>query len=148
VSQSSQNMEFHRADPGYRRRMQIWLLASTLGASLLLVALWWWLDRLNTTLLVSNIDDYQRWMARLLSGLCLLLGVGTATFGLWLRRIAQETLMERRWPPSGLKTSSDVRIRYLTSADTFVQKLQASVWVLWFLASALILWGCWLLLAA
>jgi hypothetical protein len=87
-------------------------------------------------------------MNRLLAGLCLLLGVGMAVFGLWLQRMARQTRLERRWPPSAMKTSTDVRIRYLTSADAFVQQLQAAVWLLWILALALVAWAGWLLFAA
>jgi CHASE1-domain containing sensor protein len=105
------------------------------------------LNRLYSTLLHSNIDAYQRWMDRLLAGLCLLLGIGMAGFGLWLQRMARQTRLERRWPPSAMKTSTDVRIRYLTSADAFVQQLLAAVWLLWFLAFALAAWAGWLLFA-
>ena len=147
MSQSSQNGEFHRADPAHRRTMQLWLVACIVGGAALLVVLNIWLNRLASTLLHANIDAYQRWMDRLLAGLCLLLGIGMAGFGLWLQRMARQTRLERRWPPSTMKTSTDVRIRYLTSADAFVRQLQAAVWLLWFLAFALAAWAGWLLLA-
>ena len=148
MSQPSQNGEFHRADPVYRRSMQAWLAAAVIGGALLLIALNLWLGRLNVTLLHVDMDAYQRWMNRLLAGLCLLLGVAMAVFGLWLQRMASQTRLERRWPPSAMKTSTDVRIRYLTSADAFVQQMQASVWLLWLLATGLVAWAGWLLFSA
>ncbi len=147
MNQSSQNGEFHRADPAHRRTMQLWLAACIAVGAALLVVLNIWLNRLTSTLLHANIDAYQRWMDRLLAGLCLLLGIGMAGFGLWLQRMARQTRLERRWPPSAMKTSTDVRIRYLTSADAFVRQLQAAVWLLWFLALALVVWAGWLLFA-
>jgi len=144
MSQATENGDIHRADPAYRHAMQVWLLASVVGGTAILVALNLWLNRLSSTLLHVNLDAYQWWMIRLLAGLCLLLGLGMAVFGLWLQRLARQTRLERRWPPSSMKTSTDVRIRYLTSADAFVQQLQAAVWLLWLLAMALVAWAGWL----
>jgi hypothetical protein len=43
-----------------------------------------------------------------------------------------------------LRTSADVRIRYLTSADSLVTQLNAGAMALAVLAAALIGWGIWL----
>ena len=148
MSQTSENGQIHRADPVYRRTMQVWLAVCVVGGALALAALNVWLGRLNATLLNANIDAYQLWMNRLLAGLCLLLGIAMAVFGLWLHRAAGQSRLERRWPPNGMKTSNDVRIRYLTSADTFLLQLQATAWVLWLVALVLLAWAGWLLIAA
>jgi hypothetical protein len=145
MSQSAQNGDFHRADPAYRRTMQIWLVACVAGGALLLLVLNVWLDRLYSTLAHSNLDAYQHWMNRLLAGLCVLLGIGMAAFGLWLQGLARQTRQERRWPPSAMRTSTDVRIRYLTSADALVQQMLAGAWLLWLLAAGLAAWAGWLL---
>ena len=148
MSQSDQSGEFHRADPAYRRVMQLWLIACVGGGALMLLALNLWLRRLDISLMHSDLDAYQRWMNRLLAGLCVLLGLGMSVFGLWLQRIAKQTRLERRWPPASMKTSTDIRIRYLTSADAFVQQMQASVWLLWLVALGLFAWAGWLLIRA
>ena len=148
MSQSNQSGEFHRADPAYRRMMQFWLIACVVGGTLMLLALNLWLGRINATLLHTNLDAYQQWMNRLLAGLCVLLGLGMSVFGLWLQRVAKQTKQERRWPPASMKTSTDIRIRYLTSADAFVQQMQASVWLMWLVALGLFAWAGWLLIRA
>ena len=148
MNQSSQNGEFHRADPAYRLMMQRWLAGCVVGGLLALIALNLWLCRLGSTLLHANPDAYQLWLNRLLAGLSLLLGIGMAGFGLWLQRMARWTRLERCWPPSSMKTSTDVRIRYLTSADAFVQQLQAATWALWLVALALCAWAGWLFVSA
>lgn len=148
MNQTSQNGEIHRADPAYRRRMQAWLGAIGAAGATGLLALNLWLERLNATLSRVNVDAYQLWIGRLLAGMCLLLGLGMAVFGLWLHRMALQSGRERRWPPSAMKTSTDIRIRYLTTTDSFVQQLQAAAWTLWFLTLVLFAWAGWLLLAA
>ena len=148
MSQASESGDIHRADPAYRRSMRAWLLVCVAGGAAGLLALNFWLVRLNSAMARINIVAYQLWISRLLAGMCLLLGLGMAVFGLWLHRIAQQTRLERRWPPSGMKTSTDIRIRYLTSTDAFVRQLQAAAWALWFLALVLVGWAGWLLFAA
>ena len=46
-----------------------------------------------------------------------------------------------------MRTSADVRIRYLTSADTLVTQLKAAALALGILALALCAWAIWLFLA-
>ena len=127
--------------------MQAWLAACVVAGAVLLVILNVWLNRLYSTLARADIYAYQLWMDRLLAGLCLMLGIGMAVFGMWLHGLARQTRLERRWPPSTLKTSTDVRIRYLTSADALVQQMLAAAWVLWLLAAAMSAWAGWLLFA-
>ncbi len=147
MNQPARDGEFHRADPAYRRSMRALLVACIVVGAALLVVLNVWLNRLYSTLAHVDLVSYQVWMNRLLAGMCLLLGVGMAVFGLCLQGQARQSRAERRWPPSSMKTSADVRIRYLTSTDAFLRQLQAAAWALWFLAVALIGWAGWLLFA-
>jgi ABC-type uncharacterized transport system fused permease/ATPase subunit len=147
MNQPVQNGEFHRADPIYRRTMQYWLAASVVAGATLLVILNVWLRRLYSTIARADMVAYELWMDRLLAGLCLMLGIGMAVFGVWLYGLARKTRVERRWPPGSMKTSTDVRIRYLTSADVLVQQMQVAAWALWLLAAALAAWAGWLLFA-
>ena len=138
------NGEFHRADPGWRRRMQ-WLLAVIAVLGLVAVAaLNLWLSKLQG---LSSGDPaaYQHAMYRAMAGMCIAFGLVAAAFALWLFRIAAATRAERRWPPSSMRTSSDVRIRYLTSADALVTQMRAGAFALALLAAALLGWSAWLL---
>lgn len=147
MSQTTENGEIHRADPAYRRSMRAWLAACIVGGAALLVVLNLWLNRLYSTLAHADLVSYQTWMNRLLAGMCLLLGIGMAVFGNWLQGMARQSQRERRWPPRSMKTSTDIRIRYLTSTDAFVRQLQTAAWALWFLAVALTGWAGWLIFA-
>ncbi len=138
------NGEFHRADPAYRRQMQIWLAISVLVGVAALVALQWWLSKLGSTARVGELFSYQEWLNRLLAGLCLLLGASAAGFAQWIYRMAVASAAERRWPPASMRTSADVRIRYLTSADSLVTQLKATALALAVLALGLCGWAIWL----
>ncbi len=138
------NGEFHRADPGYRRQMQVFLALTLVLGIFALVALQMWLGRLGSTAKLGDLASYQTWLHWLLSGLCVVLGTAAAGFAHWLFRMARATRMERRWPPSSMRTSADVRIRYLTSADTLVAQLKGTAVALAVLAIALLGWAAWL----
>ena len=140
------NGEFHRADPAYRRQVQVSLTITMVLGIVALVALQLWLRKLGANARFGELGNYQEWLQRLLAGLCVVLGTAAAGFALWLFRMAQATGAERRWPPSSMRTSADVRIRYLTSADTLVTQLKASALALAVLASVLTGWAIWLLL--
>jgi hypothetical protein len=137
--------EFHRADPAYRRQMQVFLGLTIVVGALAVIGLQVWLRRLGAHAQVGDLASYQAWLNRLLGALCLMLGAVAAGFAFWLRRMAVDSRAERRWPPSNMRTSADVRIRYLTSADTLVSQLQAAALVLGLLAVILCGWGGWLL---
>lgn len=147
-SKASGNGEFHRADPAYRRRMQLFLWITILLGGLAVVGLHLWLRRLGASAQFGDLFLYQAWLHRLLGALCLVLGVGAAAFAAWLRGMALASRAERRWPPSGMRTSADVRIRYLTSADTLVTQLLAASVALGALAVALCGWAIWLFIAS
>jgi hypothetical protein len=80
--------------------------------------------------------------------LCIALGVASAVFALWLFRLAARTRAERRWPPSAMRTSADMRIRYLTSADSLVVQMKAGAFALALAAAGMLGWGVWLLRTA
>ena len=141
MTSKGQPGEFHRADPQYRRQMQWLLLALVLGGLVAIVLLHFWLGRLGAS---GDFIAYGVWLNRLLAGLCLLLGAAIAGFASWIYRIAVSTQRERRWPPSSMRTSADVRIRYLTSADALVSQFKASAAALGLLAAGLFAWAIWL----
>lgn len=146
-SSDNSNGEFHRADPAYRRQMQLVLVATIVLGALAVVGLWLWLQKLGANARFGDLYAYESWLHRLLGGLCLVLGSAAAGFAVWLRRTALASRAERRWPPSGMRTSADVRIRYLTSADTLVTQLLGASWALAALAVALGGWAIWLFVA-
>ena len=136
--------DFHKADPAYRRQMMVLLAIVVVIGAAALVGLQFWLTKLGARANAGDLLGYETWLNRLLAGLCLLLAASAAGFGVWLMRTAQATRLERRWPPSSMRTSSDVRIRYLTSADALVTQLQGAVVVLFVLAALLGGWAIWL----
>lgn len=144
MSEQRNNGEFHRADPAYRRQMQIFLGVAVVVGVLALAGLQIWLRQLDASAAHGDLVGYETWLLRLLAGLCLLLGVTAAGFAQWLYRMAKASKAERRWPPTSMRTSADVRIRYLTSADSLVAQLKAGALALAALAAALIGWGIWL----
>ena len=140
------NGEFHRADPAWRRRMQVLLVAITIAGIAAVVALNLWLARMASHGPGGpGAPDYQHSLYVLMSGLCLALGLSAAVFAIWLFRAAAATKAERRWPPSSMRTSADVRIRYLTSADALIAQMRAGAFALAVLAVGLFGWSVWLL---
>lgn len=144
MSAPSNNGEFHRADPAYRRQMQLWLVLTVVVGALVLLGLHWWLQRLGSSAHMGDLFAYQAWLHRLLGGLCLVLSAASAGFAWWIHRMAEASRVERRWPPSSMRTSADVRIRYLTSADSLVGQLKATSVALFCLAVLLFGWALWL----
>ena len=138
------NGEFHRADPAYRRLMLLLLVLTAVIGVIVLVALQWWLGRLGSSSTMGDLFVYETWLHRLLGGLCLILGAASAGFAWWMHRIAEASRAERRWPPSSMRTSADVRIRYLTSADSLVGQFKATAITLAVLAVLLCAWALWL----
>ena len=136
--------EFHKADPAWRRRMQIVLGAAVVAGIGLLVLMQLWLARLAH----GSAEQFQHSLHRGLGFLCLGLGLAGVVFAVWLFRLALATRAERRWPPSNMRTSADVRIRYLTSADSIVAQMKAGAVGLALVAIGLLGWGGWLLRAA
>jgi hypothetical protein len=139
------NGEFHRADPAYRRQVQVFLALTTVLGIVVLVALQLWLRKLGANARLGDLGNYETWLHRLLAALCVVLGTAAAGFAFWLFRMAQASRAERRWPPNSMRTSADVRIRYLTSADTLVTQLKAAALALAALACVLSGWAIWLL---
>ena len=136
--------EFHKADPAYRRQMMVVLAIVVVIGALALFGLQLWLAKLGARASAGDVVGYEMWLNRLLGGLCLLLAATAAGFGYWLMRTAGATGLERRWPPSSMRTSSDVRIRYLTSADALVTQLRGGAIVLFVMALLLGGWAAWL----
>lgn len=138
------NGEFHRADPTYRRQMQVFLGLTLVAGVVGLVALQAWLSKLGANAASGDLATYETRLRWLLAGLCLLLGAASAGFSVWLHRMAKASRSERRWPPSSMRTSADVRIRYLTSADTLVTQMKATATALTVLSLGLCAWAAWL----
>jgi hypothetical protein len=136
--------EVHRADPAYRRQMQVVLVVTVVIGAAALFALQWWLRRLGAQAGTGGLLAYDAWLHRLLGGLCLSLAAAAAVFATWLYRTAKDAARERRWPPSAMRTSADVRVRYLTSADALVAQLRGGAIALAVIALLLCGWAAWL----
>ena len=120
--------------------MQWLLVATVLLAIAGFAGLQMWLARPH-----GDPDAQQHALAHALGTLCLVLALAGAVFALWLFRLASATNAERRWPPASMRTSSDVKIRYLTSADALVTQMKGGAIALALLSIALAGWGAWLL---
>ena len=138
------NGEFHRADPAYRRLM-LGVLAATVVCGIgALALLHFWLQRMGARVSAGDLIGYQRSLNHVLGALCVALGIAAAIFAAWLFQLAARTRAERRWPPSTMRTSADMRIRYLTSADSLVVQMKAAAFGLALAATAMVGWGVWL----
>ena len=136
--------EFHKADPLWRRRM-LQLLAATLAVGVgAQIGLHLWLVGLNEQLSHAEIPGLQRSLHRVLGALVLLLALGCAGLAGWALRLAAATRVERRWPPIHLRTVTDVRIRYLSSAEALAGRLKVGAVLLATLVLGLFGWGAWL----
>jgi hypothetical protein len=148
MNQPRQEGEIHRADPAYRRQMWTWFALTVVAGAIALFALDRWLDGLREGMAVDQGVRFEQGLHRLLAGVCLLFAAAATGFGLWLRRIAEATRRDRRWPPAAMRTSQDVRIRYLTSADALVLQFRMGAFALFALAVGLAGWAAWLLSTA
>src|SRR5918993_1541302 len=144
MAEQDRHGEVHRADPAYRRQMQVLLLATVVVGLVAVAALHWWLQSLGARAGAGGLLGHEAWLHRLLGGLCLLLSVSAAVFASWLHRTARDAAVERRWPPSTMRTSADVRVRYLTSADALVAQLRGAAIALAIIALLLAGWAAWL----
>ena len=139
------NGEFHRADPAYRRLMLVVLAVTVLVGIAALAVLHAWLQRMGARVAAGDLLGYQRSLDQVLGVVCVALGIASAVFATWLYRLAARTRAERRWPPAGMRTSADMRIRYLTSADSLVVQMKAGAFALALAAAGMVGWGLWLL---
>jgi hypothetical protein len=137
--------EYHHADPAYRKQMMTWLWLSVVVGAIFLLALHQWLGHLSAT--IGAADPYRMlvWLQRILAGICLLLAASGGGFAVWIYRAAKQARLERRWPPSAMRTARDVRIRYLTSADALVSQLMAVALTLTLFSVAVAGFAAWLL---
>ena len=122
--------------------MQLALAATVVAGIGALVALHYWLTGLQAG---GDFVAYQPALARVRAVVILVLAFFAAVFAAWLFRLAAATRAERRWPPTSMRTSSDVRIRYLTSADALVTQMKGGAIGLALLALGMAAWGAWLL---
>ena len=144
MTEQRKNGEYHRADPAWRRKMQLFLGVSVVVGIAALVALQMWMSRS----IGSDPEANQHVLSRVLAVVCLGLGLAALAFSVWMFRLAAATRADRRWPPSNMRTSSDVKIRYLTSADAMVMQMKAGAFALVVVAAVLLAWGAWLLRSA
>jgi hypothetical protein len=144
MNQPRQEGEIHRADPAYRRLMGTWLAIIVVVGGLALFALQYWLATLRAGMAADGGQAFELWLHRLLAGLCVLIALAAIAFGAWLRRLGDATRRDRRWPPVAMRTSSDVRVRYLTSADALVTQFRAGSIALFVAAAGLLAWAAWL----
>jgi hypothetical protein len=147
LTEQRQNGDYHRADPATRRSMIGLLLVMVALGIAGLFGLSYWLDRMHS-LAAGDMVAYQKSLAHALAALCFVLAVVALCFAAWMFRMASATRADRRWPPSSMRTSSDIRIRYLTSADALVSQMKAVSFALVLAALALAGWALWLLRSA
>jgi hypothetical protein len=147
MNQPRQEGEIHRADPAYRRQLWTWLAIIVVAGAIALFGLQYWLGSLRAGMGADGGQAFELWLVRLLAGLCVLIAIAAVVFGAWLRRLAEATRRDRRWPPSTMRTSSDVRVRYLTSADALVTQFRAGSVALFVVAAMLVAWAAWLVRA-
>jgi hypothetical protein len=145
MNQPRQEGEIHRADPAYKRQLWGWFAFTLVSGAIALFALDRWLASLRGTMGADQGVGFETWTHRVIAAVCVLLAVGCIVFGTWLRRIAQATARERRWPPSTMRTSQDVRVRYLTSADALVQQFRLGAIALFVVAAGLVGWAAYLM---
>lgn len=138
-----QQGEVHRADPAFKRQMAGWVAFTVVAGSIALFALNRWLGSMRS-LAGDDPAQAQLWLQRVIAGICVGLAIVAAVYALRLRAIAAATRRERRWPPSTMRTTEDVRVRYLTSADALVSQMHVGAATLWVLAAALLGWAAWL----
>lgn len=137
--------EIHRADPGYRRQMLVWLVVAILAGGIGLYALVRWLDELRNST-GQDPRELGIWLQRLMAGLCLLLAAGCAGLAHWLHQVAVRTFAEKRWPPKDLQTTSDMPVRYLSAADGVARQVRAGSMAFAVLAALIAGWGAWLMM--
>ena len=125
-----------------------WFFFTLAAGAIVLFALDRWLDALRAGAAGDQGYALSLWLQRLTSGLCVVFAIAALAFGVWLRRLATATQRDRRWPPTAMRTSSDIRVRYLTSADALVTQFRAGATILFVLAALLLAWGAWLALGA
>jgi hypothetical protein len=145
MTESRHSGEYHHADPAYRKLMMVWLAMSVIIGAAFLFALQLWLGHLSATVGATDPDRLLVSLQRLLAGICLLLAAATGGLAAWIYRVAKQTRLERRWPPIAMRTTKDVRIRYLTSADTLVSQLMATTIGLGLFSALLAVFALWLL---
>jgi hypothetical protein len=144
LTEQRHNGEYHRADPAWRRTVIGLLLAMVVVGVAGLFGLQHWLERMHAQA-GGNVEAYHHSLGHTLAVLCFVLALVALCFAVWMFRLAAATRADRRWPPASMRTSSDVRIRYLTSADALVTQLKAGAFALVLAALALAGWGLWLL---
>ena len=148
MTESRHSGEYHHADPAYRRQMMMGLAMSVIVGAVFLFALRYWLSHLSAT--VGATDPFRMLvlLQRILAGICPLLAAVGGGFALWIYRAAKQTRLERRWPPTAMRTARDVRIRYLTSADALVSQLMALVIGLALFSALVAAFALWLMRSA
>ncbi|MEO8160384.1 MAG: hypothetical protein ABI588_03115 [Arenimonas sp.] len=145
MSEQSNNGEFHPADPAYRRRIQLLLALVLVLVVVELVAVNTWLMHAARHLTTTEQFADRHALHYLLAVPSLLLGVFGALVAARMFRLARDTFAARRWPPNGTRSSVDVRIRYLTAAESIAVQVRAGAIALAVLSAGLLAFFAWLL---
>lgn len=140
----SSRQEVHRADPGLRRQMLLWLAACTVLGGAGLWGLQAWLDELARTLGSEQPAILETWLRRLMAGASLLVASGCGGLALWLHNLALSTESERRWPPAALRTSQDIPVKRDDAALAVARQFRMSATLLGLFTVAVLLWALWL----
>ena len=133
----------HRADKAYRTR-SLWLLAAIV---VMCVVLLWqlqsWLDSLTFQLDGRDPRTVRQWVRLLLVGLGFALAIPAVGLSVSLRRLAQATRGEQRFPPADLKTLRDVRVLRGPAALAWSRRVHAGSRVALALAGLFLGWAAW-----
>jgi hypothetical protein len=136
-------VEIHRADKAYRTR-SLWLLGAIMVmCAVLLWQLQAWLDSLATQLGGGDPRAVRDWVRLLLAGLGFALAVPAIGLSAALRRMAQASRGEGRFPPTGLKTLRDVRVLRGPAAASWSRRVQLASAAALAVAGLFLAWAAW-----
>ena len=136
-------MEIHRADRAYRNRSVLLLAAVVVLCGVLLWQLQAWLAQMSTTLAGSDPVTLSQWLRILFVALGVGLAVPAAALGVSLRRLAQASRLEGRFPPIALKTWRDVRVLRDRPALAWARRVELAAHAALLLAVLLFAWSAW-----
>ncbi|HEY0660760.1 MAG TPA: hypothetical protein VGD21_05515 [Lysobacter sp.] len=136
-------MDIHYADKAYRRRSLLLFAAIVALCIVLLWQLHAWLQDVTTHLRGQDPATVRSWLRVLFAGLGIALAMPAIGLGLTLRRLAQASRLQQRFPPMEWKTFRDVRVLRDAAALNWARRVDAGAKAALALAGALIGWALW-----
>jgi hypothetical protein len=136
-------MDIHYADKAYRRRSLLLLATIVVLCIVLLWQLHMWLQDVTAYLNGKDPSTVRRWLRVLFAGLGIALAMPAIGLGLTLRRLAQASRLQGRFPPMEWKTFRDVRVLRDAAALSWARRVEAGGKAALALAAVLIGWAIW-----